>query len=128
MAAIREGHPDKRIVLIFQPHRFTRTRDCFDEFVRVLSTVDVLILTDVYAAGEVPIAGADSSAIARSIRMISELNPVCVRGVEEARRLLDEVVMDRDLIITMGAGTIGSLAASLVSSVSRINSEQINER
>ena len=128
LAAIREGHPDKRIVLIFQPHRFTRTRDCFDEFVRVLSTVDVLILTDVYAAGEVPIAGADSSAIARSIRMISELNPVCVRGVEEARRLLDEVVMDRDLIITMGAGTIGSLAASLVSSVSRINSEQINER
>ena len=95
---------------------------------RVLSTVDVLILTDVYAAGEVPIAGADSSAIARSIRMISELNPVCVRGVEEARRLLDEVVMNRDLIITMGAGTIGSLAASLVSSVSRINSEQINER
>lgn len=125
LAAVREGHPEKRMVLIFQPHRYTRTRDCFDEFVRVLSTVDVLILTDVYAAGESPIAGADSVAIARSIRMITDLNPVCVRGIEEARRLLDEVIVDGDLIITMGAGTIGSLPASLVFSPNHMNSEQV---
>jgi UDP-N-acetylmuramate--alanine ligase len=126
LAAVREGHPDKRVVLVFQPHRYTRTRDCFDEFVRVLSTVDVLIITDVYAAGESPIAGADSSGIARSIRMISELNPVCVRGVEDVRRILDEVVLDDDLVITMGAGTIGSLPASLVTSSNTINSNQVS--
>jgi UDP-N-acetylmuramate--alanine ligase len=126
LAAVREGHPDKRVVLVFQPHRYTRTRDCFDEFVRVLSTVDVLIITDVYAAGESPIAGADSSGIARSIRMISELNPVCVRGVEDVRRILDEVVVDDDLVITMGAGTIGSLPASLVTSSNTINSNQVS--
>jgi UDP-N-acetylmuramate--alanine ligase len=94
--------------------------------VRVLSTVDVLIITDVYAAGESPIAGADSSGIARSIRMISELNPVCVRGVEDVRRILDEVVLDDDLVITMGAGTIGSLPASLVTSSNTINSNQVS--
>ena len=125
LAAIREGHPDERIVLVFQPHRYTRTRDSFDEFVRVLSEVDVLIITDVYAAGESPIAGADSSGIARSIRLISELNPICVRGIEEAGRMLDELVAEGDLVITMGAGTIGALPGSLVSRSSAINAEQL---
>lgn len=126
LAAVREGHPDKRVVLVFQPHRYTRTRDCFDEFVRVLSAVDVLIITDVYAAGELPIAGADSSGIARSIRMISDLNPICVRGIEDVIRILDEVVMEGDLVITMGAGTIGSLPSSLVATRNPVNLEYAN--
>ena len=121
LAAIREAYPNKRLVLVFQPHRYTRTRDCFDDFVRVLSKVDVLIITDIYSAGELPIVGVDSSGIARSIRMISELNPVCVRGVEDAGLMLIELVEDGDLVITMGAGTIGSLSASLV-----VGSEQRN--
>ena len=75
LAAIREAYPQKRVVLVFQPHRYTRTRDFFDEFVRVLSKADVLIMTEVYEAGELPIPGVDSAGIARSIRMISGLNP-----------------------------------------------------
>ena len=127
LAAIREAYPNKRLVLVFQPHRYTRTRDCFDDFVRVLSKADVLIITDIYSAGELPIVGVDSSGIARSIRMISELNPVCVRGVEDAGLMLIELVEDGDLVITMGAGTIGSLSASLVAGSEEPNCVQQRE-
>ncbi|MDA0237405.1 MAG: UDP-N-acetylmuramate--L-alanine ligase [Proteobacteria bacterium] len=127
LAAIREAYPNNRLVLVFQPHRYTRTRDCFDDFVRVLSKADVLILTDIYAAGELPIVGVDSSGIARSIRMFSDLNPVCVPGVEDAGQLLVELVEDGDLVITMGAGTIGSLAASIVANSERLKCVQRSE-
>ena len=127
LAAIREAYPNNRLVLVFQPHRYTRTRDCFDDFVRVLSKADVLIITDIYSAGELPIVGVDSSGIARSIRMISDLNPVCVRGVEDAGLMLTELVEDGDLVITMGAGTIGSLSASLVAGSEQSNCGQQKE-
>ena len=127
LAAVREAYPNNRLVLVFQPHRYTRTRDCFDDFVRVLSKADVLIITDIYPAGEPPIVGVDSSGIARSIRMISDLNPVCVRGVEDAGLMLTELVEDGDLVITMGAGTIGSLSASLVAGSEQSNCGQQKE-
>ena len=127
LAAVREAYPNSRLVLVFQPHRYTRTRDCFDDFVRVLSKADVLIITDIYPAGEPPIVGVDSSGIARSIRMISDLNPVCVRGVEDAGLMLTELVEDGDLVITMGAGTIGSLSASLVAGSEQSNCGQQKE-
>jgi UDP-N-acetylmuramate--alanine ligase len=127
LAAIREAYPNNRLVLVFQPHRYTRTRDCFDDFVRVLSKADVLIITDIYSAGELPIVGVDSSGIARSIRLVSDLNPVCVRGVEDAGLMLIELVEDGDLVITMGAGTIGSLSASLVAGSEEPNCVQQRE-
>ena len=127
LAAIREAYPNNRLVLVFQPHRYTRTRDCFDDFVRVLSKADVLIITDIYSAGELPIVGVDSSGIARSIRLVSDLNPVCVRGVEDAGLMLTELVEDGDLVITMGAGTIGSLSASLVAGSEQSNCGQQKE-
>ena len=127
LAAVREAYPNNRLVLVFQPHRYTRTRDCFDDFVRVLSKADVLIITDIYSAGELPIVGVDSSGIARSIRLVSDLNPVCVRGVEDAGLTLIELVEDGDLVITMGAGTIGSLSASLVAGSEEPNCVQQRE-
>ena len=126
LAAIREAYPQKRVVLVFQPHRYTRTRDFFDEFVRVLSKADVLIMTEVYEAGELPIPGVDSAGIARSIRMISGLNPVCVRGVEMALNVLVKLIEDDDVVITMGAGTIGSLPSAIVLASKQSQSEKSN--
>jgi len=96
-------------VLAFQPHRYTRTRDCFEDFVRVLSTVDALVLTDVYAAGEAPIVAADGRALARAIRVAGKVEPVFVETVDEVPEALAAVVRDGDVVITMGAGSIGGV-------------------
>jgi UDP-N-acetylmuramate--alanine ligase len=113
LEAIRQGWPGRRVVLAFQPHRYTRTRDLLDDFARVLSTVDALLVTEVYAAGEAPIAGADGKAICRAIRSHARVEPIFVDKVEELPEALIRIVRDGDVVVTMGAGHIGSLAAEL---------------
>jgi UDP-N-acetylmuramate--alanine ligase len=114
IAAARGAFPDRRLVLAFQPHRFTRTRDCFEDFVKVLSTVDGLVLTEVYAAGEAPIVAADGRALARAIRVAGKVEPVFVETVDEVPDALAGFVLDGDVVITMGAGSIGTVPARLV--------------
>jgi UDP-N-acetylmuramate--alanine ligase len=113
LAAARSGWPDKRIVLVFQPHRYTRTRDLLDDFAAVLSEADVTIVLDVYAAGEDAIAGADGRAIARAIRSRGTVEPVFVESLDELLPVLDGLVAGGDLVLTMGAGDIGAYAAGL---------------
>ena len=111
--AARAGWPDKRIVLAFQPHRYSRTRDLMDDFATVLCEADVLILLEVFAAGEDPIAGADGRAIARAVRSRGGVEPVFVEELSGLAEVLHGVLADGDLVLTMGAGDIGVLAASL---------------
>jgi len=111
--AAREGWPDRRLVVAFQPHRYTRTRDLFEDFAEVLSQVDVLLLTEVYAAGEQPIAGADSRALARAIRNRGRVDPVFVNKAQELPQALATVLKDGDLLLTLGAGDIGAVSTEL---------------
>lgn len=113
--AVRGAFPDRRLVLVFQPHRFSRTRDLFEDFIKVLSLVDVLILTEVYAAGESPIVAADSRALARAIRVLGKIEPVFVDDVRELPENILALSQDADVVITMGAGSIGSVPAKVVS-------------
>jgi UDP-N-acetylmuramate--alanine ligase len=113
LEAARSGWPDKRIVLVFQPHRYSRTRDLMDDFATVLSEADVTIVLDVYAAGEAPIAGADGRAIARAVRSRGSVEPVFVESLDELLPVLNGLVEDGDLVLTMGAGDIGAYAAGL---------------
>ena len=108
--AARGGWPDKRLVVAFQPHRYSRTRDLFDEFAAVLSTVDALVLTEVYPAGEAPIAGADAKSLARAIRARGRIDPVVVGSAAELAAVLPDVLLDDDLLLMMGAGDIGQAA------------------
>lgn len=116
IAAARGAFPERRLVLAFQPHRFTRTRDCFEDFVRVLSTVDALVITDVYAAGEAPIVAADGRALSRAIRVAGKVEPVFVETVDEVPEALAALVRDGDVVITMGAGSIGGVPGRLAQS------------
>ncbi|SIT42178.1 UDP-N-acetyl-muramate:alanine ligase, L-alanine adding enzyme [Paraburkholderia piptadeniae] len=113
IAAARGAFPEKRLVLAFQPHRFTRTRDCFEDFVKVLSTVDALVLTEVYAAGESPIVAADGRSLARAIRVAGKVEPVFVETVDEVPDALAAIVRNGDVVITMGAGSIGAVPGRL---------------
>ncbi len=109
--AARAGWPTRRLVAVFQPHRYTRTRDLLDDFARVLSKVDLLILADVYPAGEAPIAGADSRALARAIRARGQVDPVLVGHPSECREILPSLIAADDLVLLLGAGDIGAAAA-----------------
>jgi UDP-N-acetylmuramate--alanine ligase len=113
LEAIRQGWPQRRIVLAFQPHRYTRTRDLLDDFASVLAGVEALIVTEVYAAGEAPISGADGKAICRAVRSHGRVEPVFVDKVEQLPQALQRIVRDGDLVVTMGAGSIGAVAADL---------------
>jgi UDP-N-acetylmuramate--alanine ligase len=113
LSAARSGWPDRRVVLVFQPHRYTRTRDLLDDFATVLSEADVAIVLDVYAAGEAPIAGADGRAIARAVRSRGAVEPVFVETLDELQPVLESVLEEGDLVLTMGAGDIGAYAAGL---------------
>ncbi len=113
LAAARGAFPGRRVVLAFQPHRYTRTRDCFEDFVRVLSTVDVLLLTEVYAAGESPIVAADGRALARAVRVQGKVEPVFVERVADIPAAVSHAVRDGDVVLTMGAGSIGTVPALL---------------
>jgi len=118
IAAARSGWPKRRLVLVFQPHRYTRTRDLLDDFAAVLSTVDVLVLLEVYPAGEDPIAGADTRAIARAVRGRGAVEPVFAESLDGLPGLLESIIKDGDLILTMGAGDIGAAAAGLADAFS----------
>ncbi|WP_296805677.1 UDP-N-acetylmuramate--L-alanine ligase [Thiocapsa sp.] len=115
LAAARAGWPGRRLVLVFQPHRYTRTQEQFEDFVAVLSSPDALVLCEVYPAGEAPIAGADGRALSRAIRTRGELDPVFAQAIDEVPGLLDNLALDGDMVLVMGAGDIGGLAARLPS-------------
>jgi UDP-N-acetylmuramate--alanine ligase len=119
IAAARGAFPGRRLLLAFQPHRFTRTRDLFEDFVKVLSTVDELVLADVYPAGEAPIVGADGRALARSVRLAGKVEPLFVEKSSEMRDAVLSRVRDRDVVVTMGAGSIANLAPELAIPVVR---------
>ncbi|HEV7613149.1 MAG TPA: UDP-N-acetylmuramate--L-alanine ligase [Steroidobacteraceae bacterium] len=113
--AVRQGWPTRRLVLAFQPHRYTRTRDLLDDFGQALSECDVLLVTEVYAAGEAPIAGADGRAICRAVRTRGLKEPVFVEHVDALAESLRAVLQDGDVVLTMGAGNIGAIAQELKS-------------
>ena len=112
--ALRQAWPGRRLVLAFQPHRYTRTRDLLDDFASVLGNFDVLLVTEVYAAGEPPIKGADGRAICRAVRSRGKLEPVFVNRVENIATALRDVLRDGDVVVTMGAGHIGAIAHQLL--------------
>ncbi len=114
LAAVRGAFPSSRLLLAFQPHRYTRTRDCFEDFARVLSTVDALVLTEVYAAGEAPIVAADGRALTRAVRVQGKVEPLFVEDINALPAAILEHARDGDVIVTMGAGTIGGVPAKLV--------------
>jgi UDP-N-acetylmuramate--alanine ligase len=113
LEAIRQGWPDRRIVLAFQPHRYSRTRDLLDDFANVLAGVETLIVTEVYAAGEAPISGADGKAICRAVRSHARVEPIFLDKVEQLPQALLRIVREGDVVVTMGAGSIGGVAAEL---------------
>jgi UDP-N-acetylmuramate--alanine ligase len=113
ITAVRGSFPGRRLVLAFQPHRYTRTRDLFEDFVQVLSTVDALVLMDVYPAGEPPIVAADGRALARAVRVAGKVEPVFVEGPAELPDALKALVRDGDVVVTMGAGSIGQAPGML---------------
>jgi UDP-N-acetylmuramate--alanine ligase len=113
LAAARGAFPGRRLLLAFQPHRYTRTRDLFEDFVKVLSTVDDLVLADVYPAGEAPIVAADGRSLARAVRVGGKVEPLFVEKVSEMRDAVLSRVRDGDVVLTMGAGSIANLAPEL---------------
>ncbi len=114
IAAARGAFPDRRLMLAFQPHRYTRTRDCFEDFVSVLGGVDALVLAEVYAAGEPPIVAADGRALARALRVTGKIEPVFVESIVDMPQAILSIVRDGDVVITMGAGSIGTVPGKLV--------------
>lgn len=113
LAAARGAFPGRRIVLAFQPHRYTRTRDCFEDFVRVLSTADAVVLGDVYAAGEAPIVAADGRSLARAVRVAGKVEPIFVEQIGDMAQTIVDVAREGDVVMTMGAGSIGQVPAAL---------------
>lgn len=113
LAAARGAFPERRLLLVFQPHRFTRTRDCFEDFVKVLSGADALVLTEVYAAGESPLVAADGRSLARALRVAGKVEPLFVEEVAELPAAVLNVARNGDVVITMGAGSIGAVPGQL---------------
>jgi UDP-N-acetylmuramate--alanine ligase len=113
LAAARGAFPGRRLVLAFQPHRYTRTRDLFEDFARVLSQADALLLTEVYAAGETAIVAADGRSLARAVRVAGKVEPLFVADVNDLPQALADFIQDGDVVLTMGAGSVGQLPARL---------------
>jgi UDP-N-acetylmuramate--alanine ligase len=114
IAAARGAFPGRRLVLAFQPHRYTRTRDCFEDFVRVMGTADALLLAEVYAAGEAPIVAADGRALARALRVAGRVDPVFVDDIGAMPQAVADFARDGDVVIAMGAGSIGAVPQKVV--------------
>ena len=114
LAAARGAFPGRRLLLAFQPHRFTRTRDCFDNFVKVIAQADAVLLTEVYAAGETPIVAADGRSLARALRVAGHIEPVFVDDVGELPQAIVDAVRDGDVVLCMGAGSIGAVPTKVV--------------
>ncbi|KAA3627564.1 MAG: UDP-N-acetylmuramate--L-alanine ligase [Proteobacteria bacterium] len=119
LEALRSGWPERRVVVAFQPHRYTRTRALFEDFAQVLSSVDVLLLTEVYAAGEAPLAGADGRTLSRAIRARGQVDPIFVEEVRQLPEVLPGVLEDGDILLTLGAGDIGAVAAGLAAALTQ---------
>ena len=115
LAAARAAYPGRRLVLAFQPHRYTRTRDLFEDFVKVLSAPDLLLLAEVYAAGEAPIVAADGRALTRALRTGSQIEPIFVEAIADMPATILKVARDGDVVLTMGAGSIGGVPSQLIS-------------
>ena len=113
IATARQVWPERRLVMVYQPHRYSRTKDLFDDFVRVLSAVDVLLLLDVYAAGEKPIDGADSRSLIASIRQRGQISPVHAKDTTEAMQLLPNICETDDVVLVQGAGNVSALSKTL---------------
>jgi UDP-N-acetylmuramate--alanine ligase len=113
LQAVRESWPGRRLVVVFQPHRYTRTRELLDDFAEILSTTECLFVTEIYAAGEDPIVGADGRSICRAIRTRGQVEPVFVPTLDQLPELLNGVLGDGDVVLTLGAGDIGAAAAGL---------------
>jgi len=113
LAAARGAYPGRRLVLAFQPHRYTRTRDLFEDFVKVLSSTDALVLAEVYAAGEQPIVAADGRSLAHALRVLGKVEPVFVEDIADMPATIADIVKDGDVVITMGAGSISGVPAQL---------------
>jgi UDP-N-acetylmuramate--alanine ligase len=113
IAAARDAWPGRRLVVAFQPHRFTRTLALLDDFAQVLSTVDALVLTNVYAAGETPVAGADGKSLARAVRVRGAVEPIFIEDLSELPQVLAPILRNDDVVLTLGAGSIGAAAAEL---------------
>jgi UDP-N-acetylmuramate--alanine ligase len=122
--ALRAAWPERRLLVVFQPHRYTRTRDLLDDFAGVLAGVDALVLTEVYPAGEAPIAAADGRALARAIRSRGQVEPVFVEDVETLPEVLPGILRAGDLLITLGAGSIGTVAGTLRQRLAETIAEQ----
>jgi len=114
LAAARGAFPGRRLVLAFQPHRYTRTRDCFEDFVKVLSTVDALLLAEIYAAGEAPIVAADGRSLARALRVGGKIEPVFIENIAAMPQTIMDVARDGDVVLCMGAGSIGAVPGKVV--------------
>jgi UDP-N-acetylmuramate--alanine ligase len=128
LRAAREGWPDRRLVLAFQPHRYSRTHDLMDDFAEVLGEPDVLVLTEVYAAGEAPISHADGRTLSRTIRNRGQVDPIFVSRLSDMPEALANVLRDGDLLLTMGAGDIGGLAAELPGRLKALAEEARDDR
>ena len=112
--AARGAYPGQRLVLAFQPHRYSRTRDCFEDFIKIISTVDVILLTEVYAAGEAKIAGADGRALARALRLSGKIEPIFIEKIDDLPNAVIDIIQNDDIVLCMGAGTIGLMPQKLV--------------
>jgi UDP-N-acetylmuramate--alanine ligase len=120
LQAVRQGYPGRRVLLAFQPHRYSRTRDLIDDFGRALSEADALIVTEVYAAGEAPLVGADGRAICRAVRSRGQLEPLFVEKVEELAQALKDIIQGDDVVVAMGAGSISAVAHQLPQALAQL--------
>jgi UDP-N-acetylmuramate--alanine ligase len=124
LAAVRGAFPGRRLVLAFEPHRYSRTRDCFEDFVKVCGTADVLLLAEVYAAGEAPIVAADGRALARALRVAGKIEPLFVAHIDEMPQAVVSTVQNGDVVICMGAGTIGGCCAAVTALLAAHNNKE----
>jgi UDP-N-acetylmuramate--alanine ligase len=113
ISAARDAWPGRRLVVVFQPHRYTRTQALLDDFAQVLCTVDALVLTNVYSAGESPLAGADGKSLARAVRVRGSVEPIFIEELGELPAVLAQILRADDVVLTLGAGSIGGIAPSL---------------
>jgi UDP-N-acetylmuramate--alanine ligase len=120
LAAARGAFPGRRLVLAFQPHRYTRTRDCFEDFVKVMGSADAVLLAEVYPAGEPPLVAADGRSLARALRVSGKVDPVFVDAIEEMPQAIVEHAQAGDVVISMGAGSIGAVPALVVEKMSSL--------
>lgn len=121
LAAARDSWPERRLVTVFQPHRYSRTQDLFEDFAAVLSKTDVLLLCEVYAAGEEPIASADGRALAAAVRARGQVNPVFIDDLDALAPVLNDLLLDGDVVLTLGAGSIGAASMALAQNLAELN-------